>query len=250
VVARESAVVLVAAHPEQVETLHAARAGARAYLQKGENVKALVDAVGMLARPRTLAWRRLAEGDRSVVPVDLRQLGAVWLLRALAELDCRGQLVTSDELLRVEVVICRGQLVTASAQLGSRPLAGVAAIEAMLGSDGTGQFEPDSSVQVAANAPWVFEVVDAAVRVSTAALERRLQRAVASPSMLTVNVELSRLFAQLATRRQLEVLEGVQHATRSFDSLVAALGAPAAEVRVALVELLRRGVLSTEPQEG
>ncbi len=250
VVARESAVVLVASQPEQVETLHAARAGARAYLQKGENVKALVDAVGMLARPRSLAWRRLAEGASRVVPVDLRQLGAVWLLRALAELDCRGQLVVTDELLRAEVLVCRGQLVKASAQLGSRQLSGVVAIEALLGSEGAGQFEPDTSLQVAASARWVFEVVDDAVRASTEALERRLKRAVASPSMLTVNVELSRLFARLATRRQLEVLEAVRSEMRSFDSLVAALGAPADEVRAALGELLRRGVLSTEPQEG
>jgi DNA-binding response OmpR family regulator len=250
VVARESAVVLVAAQPEQVETLHAARAGARAYLQKGARPKALVDAVGQLARPRALAWRRLAESGSRVVPVELRQVGAVWLLRALAELDCRGLLVATDELLRVEVSVCRGQLVKASAQLGSRQLVGVPALEAMLGSDGSGTFEPDSSLLASLDARWLFDAVDDAVRATTAQLERRVQRAVASPSMLTVNVELAQLFARLATRRQLEVLEAVTGHARSFEALVQSLGAPVEEVRAALVELLRRGVLSTEPQEG
>ncbi len=245
VVARESAVVVRSGEVELVDALEAARAGARAYLRETGQPDELLEVVARLARPRSLAWQRLSDVPRVSVEVELRAVGAVWLLRTLGELDCRGRLTASDDLTRVEVRVSRGQLVDAVAQQGSRRVQGVGALEVLLACDGAARFEPQP-LEVAAEAPWVFDAVNAAVSATAAVLDQRLRRATSRPQTLVVNAELARLFAALATRRQLEVVQALQHGVGSFDELVRALGANSAEVQGALHELVRRGVL-TEP---
>jgi DNA-binding response OmpR family regulator len=243
-VARECAVLVLSAHDELVETLRAARAGARAYLHKTGKAKELLDAAALLARPRAQAWTALSH-PLGPVTLDVRQLGAVWTLRALAELDCAGRLVVEDELARYEVQLARGLLVSVTGQVGSRRVTGRVALELLLGARGAGRFTP-LELRTPPDAPWVFDEVQAACDAVTLASRRRLDKAVANPAALLMNSELARLFARVATTRELAVMNALGSAPTTFEALVAASRQPDEVVHDALCELLRRGVLSSE----
>jgi CheY-like chemotaxis protein len=113
VVARESAVLVLSAQQDDVDTLKTARVGARAYLKKSGRTKDLLSAVALLAAPRARAWASLEQ--RQQTQVELRSVGAVWLLRALAELDCAGRLEAEDTLGRYELTTADGLFLQATA---------------------------------------------------------------------------------------------------------------------------------------
>ncbi|MEW5743457.1 MAG: response regulator [Myxococcota bacterium] len=244
VVARESAVVVLSAHDDEVDTLKAARAGARAYLKKSGRAKELLQAASLLAGPRATTWESL-EAFRET-RVELRAVGPVWLLRALAELDCAGRLELEDALGRYEVTVAKGQFLEAVAQTGSLRVTGPVALEAVLSSRGEGRFV-FAEMKVPAAAPWLYDVVDVVCDGLRKDHARLLARAIQDPGRLYFNEELAQLFARLATPGELKVLEGVRQAPSSFDALAEQVGLEAEDVTAALGELLRRGVLSVQP---
>jgi CheY-like chemotaxis protein len=243
-VARESAVLVLSAHDELVDSLRAARAGARAYVKKSGRSKVLLDTMSLLSRPRTLAWSSLTR--KLPTTVELRAVGAVWFLRALAELDCCGRLEAGDELSRVELDVCQGQLVNAVAQVGSHRVQGEQALEVLLRLRGQGRFEP-SLVQPSPEAPWVFDAVQRACDGLATETRLQLEELLRDPASLRLNPELAVLFANVATHRQLAVLDALSKRASSFGELVAEVGQTEDEVRRALAELLRRAVL-TRPE--
>ncbi|GMU61581.1 MAG: hypothetical protein AMXMBFR34_33440 [Myxococcaceae bacterium] len=244
VVARESAVLVLSAHDDEVDTLKAARAGARAYLKKSGRAKELISAAALLSGPRTATWSSL-EACRET-KVELRAVGPVWLLRALAELDCAGRLELEDALGRYEVTVAKGQFLEAVAQTGSLRVTGPVALEAIVSSRGEGRFV-FAEVKVSPAAPWLYDVVDVVCDGLRKDHARLLARALQDPGRLYFNEELAQLFARLATPGELKVLEGVRQAPTSFDALAAGVALEAEDVTAALAELLRRGVLSVEP---
>lgn len=243
-VARESAVLVLSANDELVDTLKAARAGARAYLKKSVKARELLDTLALLAAPRARAWDALAA--KREVNVELRNVGAVWFLRALAELDCSGKLELEDAMGRYEATLAAGQLVSAVSQTGSLRQTDTRALEALLASRADGRFV-FSELEAPASAPWLYDMLDAACEASRAQAKQKLAAAIASPGKLFINEELAALFARVATVKELKVLEGVFRSPEDADALAKEVGLPRDEVDESLAELLRRGVLTTEP---
>lgn len=243
-VARECSILVLSAQDAQVETLKAARAGARAWLKKNGRPKELLAAVELLVRPRALAWAALASAREATI--ELRAVGPVWLLRTLAELDCVGHLYVDDELAHFEVQVSRGQLASVTAQVGSRRVHGLVALQTLLGSRGTATFEPRETT-LPLSAPWVDDAVRSACEAVSLEARRALERAIKSPQELLVNQELALLFARVATAREIRVMDAFAREPRPVEELALEVKQPTEEVRAALVELLRRGVLFTEP---
>jgi len=244
VVARESPVLVLSAHDEEVDTLKAARAGARAYLKKSGRAKELLNAAGLLVGPRLRTWASLQAHQET--PVELRAIGCVWLLRTLAELDCVGRLELEDELGRYEVTLAQGLLLGASAQTGSLRCTGPVAMEAVLSSRAHGRFV-FTELKAPRTAPWLYDVVDVVCDGMRKDHARLMKSALADPGRLYFNEELAQLFARVASPLDLRVLDAVRRSPASFDALVAELALPADDVGDSLAELLRRGVLSVEP---
>lgn len=240
---REIAVMILSAHDETVETLKAARSGARAYLKKSGRSKQLRDALALLAAPRMGVWNELAA--RREVAVDLRSVGAFWLLRGLAELDCQGRLELEDALGRYELEVSQGQLAGVAAQVGSFRSQGRDALEALLISRAVGRFifEP---VELPKTARWLYEVLDESSEVLRKAEAVQLHDAATHPYRLSLNEKLAGLFARVATVSELKVLDAVRGAPDSLELLAKSTGLPLGEVEPALAELVRRGVLVTE----
>lgn len=243
VVARESAVLVLSAQ-DDVDTLKAARAGARAYLKKSGRAKDLLAAASLLAAPRTAAWASLEQHRET--PVELRSVGVVWLLRALAELDCAGRLEAEDALGRYELVTADGLFLGATAQTGSLRLTGPVALEALLTSRGQARFV-FADVKAPDSAPWLYDAVDVVCDGLRKDHARLLGNALADPGRLYFNEELAQLFARHANASELRVLDAVRQSPASFESLVAEVALETDAVTTALGELLRRGVLSVEP---
>lgn len=244
VMAREAAVLVLSAHDELRETLKAARAGARAYLKKTGRAKPLLDTLELLLAPRKDVWDSLARKEKTAI--DLRLLGPLWTLRAIAELDLVGTLRVEEPLGRFEIRVAHGQLLSAWAQTGSLRIDGVMALESFLSSGGEGAFEPGSVESVPTQAPWLFESADNAGRALESWLSARMRDAVTQPSKLYLHPELSLLFTRVASERELKVLSALRQHPRSVAELSDACGLPYEEVESALGELLRRGVLLTE----
>jgi two-component system chemotaxis response regulator CheY len=244
VIARESAVLVLSAHDEMRETLKAARAGARAYVKKTGRAKPLLDTVELLLSPRLRVWESLARKERTLL--DVRLLGPVWILRAIAELDLVGTVTTEDPLWRYQVTVAHGQLVAVSAQTGSVTIEGRHALESFLSSTGEGAFVPSDVPHIPTRAPWVFESVEAASESLSSWLSERMRDAVTEPERLIVHPELAGLFSRIASERELRVLTALRQQSRNVASLSDALQMPYDEVELALLELLRRGVLLTE----
>ncbi len=154
---REIAVMVLSAHDGTVDTLKAARAGARAYLKKSGKAKELLDALALLASPRAKVWNTLAA--RAETRVELRSVGPFWFVRALAELDCMGRLELEDALGRYELTVAQGHLVDVVAQTGSMRTNGRAALEALIASRGEGRFVFDK-YELPKKARWLYEVLD------------------------------------------------------------------------------------------
>lgn len=243
VVARESAVIVLSAQ-EDIDTLKAARAGARAYLKKSGRAKDLIAAASLLAGPRTAAWTSLEQHHETTV--ELRTVGVVWLLRALAGLDCVGRLEVEDALGRYELETANGLFLGATAQTGSLRMTGPLAMEALLTSRGQARFV-FVDVKASDSAPWLYDVVDVVCDGLRKDHARLLANALADPGKLYFNEELAQLFARHANASELKVLDAVRQSPSTFDSLVADVGLEQDSVMTALGELLRRGVLSVEP---
>jgi hypothetical protein len=243
-VAREAAVLVLSAQDDEVDTLKAARAGARAYLKKSGRAKELLSAAALLVGPRVKTWTSLQA--RKETPVELRALGGVWLLRALAEPDCAGRLELQDELGRYELTMAQGLLLGAVAQTGSLRCTGPVAVEALLSSRAEGRFV-FSDLRAPDTAPWLYDVVDVVCDGLRKDHSRLLKNALADPGKLYFNEELAQLFARIASPSELRVLDGVRRSPSSFDALQSELALDADDVTTALAELLRRGVLSVEP---
>lgn len=243
VVLREIAVAVLSAHEDAVETLKVARAGARAYLHKSGRARELLDTVSLLVTPRATLWNALAR--RSEVDVQLRAVGAAWLLRTLAELDCQGRLELEDALGRYEVTVSQGHLIEAVAQTGSLRVTGHVALEAILVSRADGRFV-FTDVEPPADARWLYEQLDETCELLRREEAARLKSALARPGSLVLNEELAALFARVATVDQLRVLDALKGTPPDVDGLVAATGLPAADIEASLAVLLRRGVLSPE----
>lgn len=243
VVARESSVLVLSAQ-DDVDTLKAARVGARAYLKKSGRAKDLLSATSLLAAPRARAWTSLEQHHET--QVELRSVGVVWLLRALAELDCAGRLEAEDALGRYELETANGLFLGATAQTGSLRVTGPVAVEALLNSRGAARFVftdvkgPDSAL-------WLYDVVDVVCDGMRKDHARLLANALADPGRLYFNEELAQLFARHANGSELRVLDAVRQSPSSFESLVQDVGLETDAVTTALGELLRRGVLSVEP---
>jgi DNA-binding response OmpR family regulator len=244
IVARETAILVLSAQDELRETLKAARAGARAYLKKTGRAKPLLDTLELLLTPRRDAWDSLARNDKT--PIDLRLLGSMWTLRAVAELDLVGTLQIEESLAHLEVKVAHGQLVSATAQIGSQIDAGPKALETFLAAAGEGSFVPGEVGSIPEDAPWLFETAERAGKALEARLSERLRDAVSQPNKLFLHPELSLLFGRVATDKELKVLTALRAQPLGVAALSETVGVTYEEAEQALAELLRRGVLMTD----
>lgn len=244
IVAREAAILVLSAHDELRETLKLARAGARAYLKKTGRAKPLLDTLELLLTPRREAWDSLARKDKTAI--DLRLVGPMWTLRAVAELDLVGTLLIEEPLGRFEVKAAHGQLLSATAQTGSLRIEGVMALESFLSSTGEGFFVPGEVGVVPKDAPWLFETAEKAGKALEAWLSARMRDAVSQPGKLFLHPDLSLLFSRVASDQELKVLAALRANPLGVADLSEAVGLPYEDVEQALAELLRRGVLMTE----
>lgn len=248
ITAREAAILVLSAHDELRETLKAARAGARAYLKKTGRAKPVLDTLELLLQPRKDTWDSLARKEKTAV--DLRLVGPMWTLRAIAELDLVGTLTVSEPLGRFEVKASHGQLVSATAQTGSLRIEGVMALESFLSSTGEGAFTPGDVGVVPRSAPWLFETAEGAGKALESWLSARMRDAVSQPTRLFLHPELSLLFSRVANEKELKVLAALRQQPRGVAALSEDLELPYEDVEQVLGELLRRGVLLTEaPQD-
>lgn len=240
---REIAVMMLSAHEGTVDTLKAARAGARAYLKKSGRSKELLDTIGLLASPRARAWDSLSA--RRETKIQLRSVGPLWLLRALAELDCQGHLELEDAMGRYEVVVTQGHFIDATAQTGSLRVQRMAALTSIIASRGEGRFV-FSKIDPPQGARWIYEIVDEACDLIRREEREKLRDAVEHPDKLFLNEELVSLFARVATVAELKVLDSVKLAPDTLERIADTTQLSVPDVELALGELLRRGVLSTE----
>lgn len=244
IVAREAAILVLSAHDELRETLKLARAGARAYLKKTGRAKPLLDTLELLLAPRREAWDSLARKDKTAI--DLRLVGPMWTLRAVAELDLVGTILIEETLGRFEVKAAHGQLLSATAQTGSLRIEGVMALESFLSSTGEGFFVPGDVGPVPKDAPWLFETAEKAGKALEAWLSARMRDAVSQPGKLFLHPELSLLFSRVASDKELKVLAALRAHPLGVADLSDAVGLAYEDVEHVLSELLRRGVLMTE----
>jgi CheY-like chemotaxis protein len=241
--ARETAVMLVSAHNSFVDTLKAARAGARAYLHKSGRAKELLQSVELLVQPRHVT--RAALLKRLPIKIETRSLGPVWLLRTLGELDCMGRLELEDEIGRYEVTVGQGQLMDISAQVGSMRYQGDVALEALISARASGHFV-SFHVKYDEKKPWIFDVLDRVCKNLTDNVRAKLNDNALKLSELTVNGELAQLYGQIASVQELRILEAAMQTPSSVEVLSEQLSIPASDVEATLAELLRRGVFSVK----
>lgn len=247
VLLREISVIVLSAHGDTVGTLKAAQAGARAYLKKSGRSRELLDAVALMALPRARTWSALI--GKQDVRVELRSVGAMWLIHTLAELDCGGSLQLQDAMGRYELTLAEGRLVDAQAQIGSLRLEGLAAVQALIASRGEGRFLHRLD-RPTPRAPWIYDLLDEAREAMRVQDAQRLREAMLRPGNLAFEPELANLFAHMASADELKVLVTVKGAPKTLDlvALSQRTGLPMEELEQALGELLRRGVLmTTEP---
>ena len=247
VVARETAVLVLSAHDEFREALKAARAGARSYLKKTGRSKFLLDALQLLAAPRQQAWENL----RTMTPFsfDTRVLGPVWLLSAIAENDASGRLELTDPLGKYVLVAAEGALVEALVVRGAQVAEGQLAVNAIIAARAEGRWIPRRDAPaVRDGAPWLYDAVDQAKATLAEATRRQIDELVARPDRLQVQEELASLYARIATARDLEVLKALRDAPPGLEGLASRLGLAVDDVREAIAELFRRGVVElSEP---
>lgn len=173
----------------------------------------------------------------------VRALGAVWLLETLGELDLSGRLELEDALGRYEVVVDRGRLLRAVAQTGSLRVEGHSALEAVVTSSARGRFVRTEARDGSSDAPWIFDGLAEVTRGLSLEAARRATDAVDAPRALEIVDELARLYAPVATPRELHVLDGLRRTPASLEELATFTTTPPADVRRILGELLRRGVV-------
>lgn len=242
---REIAVMVLSAHEGAVDTLKAARAGARAYLKKSGKARQLLDAMALLAAPRAKVWDSLSA--RKETKIELRAVGPLWVLRTLAELDCQGTLELEDVMGKYSLSVSQGHLTRARATHGSSLVKGMEGVKVLLSSRGEGVFRFEN-VNKPDDAPWVYEVLDETCAAARVEEQAKMSAAMAQPGRLFLNEELAELYARRATAGELRVLDAVKNSPDDLDGLAKSSGLSRGEVEPTLAELLRRGVLETNSE--
>jgi DNA-binding response OmpR family regulator len=236
-------VVLLSAHDDSIDTLKAARAGARAYLKKNGHARELLAALSLLTEARQRVWAALEV--RADTSVELPAVGAAWLLETVAELDLSGRLELEDHLGRYEVTLAAGHLVSASAQVGSLRVEGAMALEAVVTSRARGRFFFLELVAGAA-APWLFDVLAQVNQQLSLAAARRTAEVASAPRRLRINDELASLYGRVASPRELRVIDGLRLGPASLEELATLAATPPHDVSRLVSELVRRGVVTED----
>jgi CheY-like chemotaxis protein len=237
---REIPVVMLSAHEDMVMTLKAAQAGARAYLKKTGRSKELLDAVALLTFPRQRA--RVAAKARADFSVEVRAMGAAWLLELLAEFDAEGRLEIDDAAARYELAVREGRLVDVVAQSGSLRSSGPMALEGFLTCHGRGHFRR-VPVERDDAAPFVSDSIERAARTLSLESAQRRDEVLGALKDIHVDSRLLRLYSQVATGTELKVLEALGKQPSSIEDLADKAGLEHKDVRRMVGELIRRGVL-------
>ncbi len=243
-VARESAVIIMADREEVLETLKTSQSGAQAYFSHAAHARFINEAIDQLIAPRWRIWKLLTAKQTTQIP--LSRIGTVWLMRTLGELDCTGRLVVEDAgKENFEVGVTQGQLVSVASKGGALTLRGSIAFEALIASRGTATFTFES-IDVLERAPWLFDSLDTACE-AIRRKERHQIRALATQiNKLHVNEPLLPLFKQVATDEEWRVTNAMVQGAESLSALAAAAQIDPSEVSGPLLELIRWNVLSPD----
>ncbi len=242
--AREASVIILSAEDNFRDTLKFARVGAKAYIKKTGQLRELVDSAQLILSPRLRVWHGLAKRER--VAVDCRSVGIWWLLRTLAELDCRGTLHLADELGDYELQLAEGQLISARAQRGSLHSSGQSALVDLLASKGTGFFRP-GPIPAPMDGPWLFQWLDDARAQLESSWKNEAKRRFSEGDPLYLNEELAGLYSHLCSETALAVLQGFRQGESRTAALARFSNSSEEAVTEILVELVQRGVLSETP---
>jgi CheY-like chemotaxis protein len=242
--AREASVIILSAEDNFRDTLKFARVGAKAYIKKTGQLRELVDSAQLILSPRLRVWHGLAKRER--VAVDCRSVGIWWLLRTLAELDCRGTLHLADELGDYELQLAEGQLISARSQRGSLHASGPSALVDLLASKGTGFFRP-GPIPAPIDGPWLFQWLDDARAQLESSWKTEAKRRFNENRALYLNEELAALYSHLCSETALAVLQGFRQGENKTAALAQLSDSSEETVTEILVELVQRGVLSETP---
>lgn len=245
---RELPILVLSAHDDYRETLRAARAGAREYLKKTGHADELVQRVKALAVPRSNLWDQLTS-RRRVDRLEAGIVGPGWVLEALAELDCTGELSLSDFWGRYRVHVDRGAVVKATVDAGGRHAEGAMAIAALIASKGpVGTFEvrptpPGDPVQT----QWLSDLLTEA-RKHVAAMEAsQLKRGLATGTV-EIDPSLAKLFMEVGNERDVRVLLALKQTEGQLQPLANEIELADGLLEEAVLELLRREVIRFPPE--
>jgi DNA-binding response OmpR family regulator len=242
--AREASVLILSAEDNFRDTLKLARIGAKAYIKKTGQLRELLDSMQLILSPRFRVWSSLSRRD--ALSLDCRSVGIWWLLRTLAELDCRGTLRLSDELGEYMLQIAEGQLIQCTARTGSLELTGHKALTALLACKGTGTFVP-GPISAPPDGPWLFQWLDEARVAVESTLKKALRERVEARAPLFINDELATLYARLCSDTELALLHGLRDGENNPAHLAALANINVGRAETILIEMLQRGILSEQP---
>lgn len=245
---REIPLLFLSAHDDYRETLKAAKAGARDYLAKTGRSDQLLRHVRILAAPRQATFELLKAG-KEVGAVELVSVGPAWLLRTVGELELTAVVEVQDELpCRWRLDVQRGRVREAFAQLEHSTRHGTAAIGALFGAVGARAYvKPCAHVGPAdPKLPHLVDEVERACRQHEAVEARMMDDRIDGALRFTCDAELYGLFLRVASDRDVRLARAVCEQKLSTDALPEALGLPPAEIREALREMVRRGVLTPD----
>ncbi len=245
---RELPILVLSAHDDYRETLKAARAGAREYMKKTGHADELIKRVRALASPRAQVWEQLIS-RRRIERLEAGIVGPAWLLQALAELDCTGELSLSDFWGRYRIGVDRGAVVKATVDAGGRHAEGDLAISALIASRGpVGTFEPKP---VPPGDPvgvvWIDDLLTSA-RAHVAAMESAQLRRGLDAGRFQIDEDLAHLFLDVGSERDVRVLVALKAAAGELRTLKDEVDLPPDQLEEAVLELLRREVIRFEPE--
>lgn len=240
---RELPVLVLSAHDDYRETLKAARAGAHDYLRKTGHADELIKRVRSLTNPRVTTWDAL-RGRQPLKGLELAQVGAQWLLKALAEHDCTGLLEATDDWGSYRVKVDRGHLLEALAEAGPKQARGQNAICALIVSRGAeASFTPAVADGEEPHGPWLTETVTESCN-QVAALELRItDERLKKATAFQVDPDLASLFERVGSAADLRILRAILEKKVGPSGLAAQLGLTQEAIDAGLKELVRRGVV-------
>lgn len=246
---RETPVLLLSAHDEYREALRAAKAGASDYVSKTGKADDTLRSVRALAAPR-IAFQQSVTARKPIERIELAAVGPGWVLTTLSRLGATGFLDASDDFGAYSVSIAEGRLKAASARVGAKGLSGEAAIEALWLSRGAmASFQPgpaptDSNQSLPLLADVVRGVTNHLTGIEDSIISRRLE----ATEHYVVDTELYALYVRVGSERDVRLAKILCEEHAAPQDAATRLGLNADELRDALRELVRRGVLSF-PQE-